>query len=94
MANFNKSDMKYNDYSWTVYGNDDPKVRGVPDSTLFSRKEGYEVLYMVNKVLDKKGLSSSLSGQKAEKMIHDHLPGTTRSQKNVFDWLIDNWSKY
>lgn len=94
MAKFKKSDMKFNDYSWTVYGGDDPKVRGTPDSTLFSRKEGYEVLYMINKILDEKGLVSTSSGQKAETMIHEHLPGTTRGQKNVFDWLIDNWSKY
>lgn len=90
---FNKSDLKYSDYSWTAYGNDDPKVTGEPDSTLFSRKEGYEVLYMIRKLMKNKGLSSSSSGQKAEEMIHEHLPSNVRSQKNVMDWLLDNWSK-
>tara|TARA_B100000700_G_scaffold317273_1_gene408372 strand:+ start:288 stop:476 length:189 start_codon:yes stop_codon:yes gene_type:complete len=47
MAKFKNSDLKYGDYSWTVYGDDDPKITGKPDSTLFSRKEGYEVIYII-----------------------------------------------
>lgn len=92
MANFKKSDMQYTHYSWTAYGNDDPKVKGKPDSTMFNRKEGYEVIYMINKVLDSKGLTSVASGQKAETKIKDKLPGNVRSQENVFNWLLDNWS--
>ena len=91
MTNFNKSDLQYTHYSWTAYGKDDPKVTGVPDSTLFNRKEGYEVIYMINKVLDKKGLTSVSSGQKVETKIKDKLPGDVRSQKNVLNWLVEHW---
>ncbi|QKS94891.1 hypothetical protein HUO05_06510 [Vibrio alginolyticus] len=91
MSKFKKSDMKYNHYSWTVISGDDPKITGKPDSTLFSRKEGYEVLYMINKVLEHRGLSSVTSGQKAETLIKDSLPSTVRSQENVFNWLNNNW---
>ncbi|ATC59401.1 MULTISPECIES: hypothetical protein [Vibrio] len=91
MSKFKKSDMKYNHYSWTAISGDDPKITGKPDSTLFSRKEGYEVLYMINKVLEHRGLSSVTSGQKAETLIKDSLPSTVRSQENVFNWLNNNW---
>ncbi|NRF65327.1 hypothetical protein [Vibrio coralliilyticus] len=91
MSKFKKSDMKYNHYSWTAISGDDPKITGKPDSTLFSRKEGYEVLYMINKVLEHRGLSSVTSGQKAETLIKDSLPSTVRSQENVFNWLNKNW---
>lgn len=88
---FKKSDLQYDHYSWTVIPGDDPKVTGKPDSTLFSRKEGYEVLYMINKVLGHRNLTSVNSGQKAESLIKDELPGTTRGQEKVFNWLNDNW---
>ncbi|MCG7568198.1 hypothetical protein MHM95_18155 [Pseudoalteromonas sp. CnMc7-15] len=94
MAKFKKSDLKYDDYSWTVYGDDDPKITGKPDSTLFSRKEGYEVIYMIDKTLEHRDLTSVTSGQKAERMIKEHLPSTTRGQEKVFNWLNDHWSKY
>ena len=41
MALMKKSDMVYDNYSWTAYGDDDPKVSGEPDSTLLNRKEGH-----------------------------------------------------
>lgn len=91
MSKFKKFDMKYDHYSWTAISGDDPKITGNPDSSLFSRKEGYEVLYMINKVLEYRGLSSVTSGQKAETLIKDSLPSTVRSQEKVFNWLNNNW---
>ena len=52
MALMTKSDLEYDDYSWTAYGDDDPEVTGEPDSTLFNRNEGYEVLYLINKMAE------------------------------------------
>ena len=94
MALLNKSDLYYDDYSWTTYGDDDPEITGSPDSTFFNRKEGYEVLYLINKIADKNDLKKKSSGQKIEKMLHDHLPGNIRSQKNVYQWIVDNWDNY
>jgi hypothetical protein len=88
---FKKSDMQYDHYSWSAYGGDDPKITGKPDNTMFSRKEGYEVLYMINKVLNHRNLTSATSGEKAELKIKNDLPGNTRSQENVFNWLNTNW---
>lgn len=91
MALMNKSDLEYDDYSWTAYGNDNPKISGKPDSTLFNRKEGYEVLYLINKFAEKHNLKQISSGKKTERMIHDQLPGNIRSQENVVSWLVENW---
>lgn len=94
MAIYNKSDMVYTDYSWTAVGGDNPKVSGEPDSTLFSRKEGYEVVYLINKTLEKWDFKYASSGQKLEKMIRNHLPSDIRSQENVYAWLKSNWKNY
>ncbi len=43
MPEIKKSDLNYDDYSWTAVPGDDPSKR-VEDADRFSRKEGYEVL--------------------------------------------------
>jgi len=93
---FAKSNLVYQDYSWTAAKGDDPRVSGEPDSTLFSRKEGYEVLYMINKCLTKWGFTTNPigGGQKIERLIRTHLPSDLRGQKHVYDWLSTNYNKY
>jgi len=90
---FTRSNLLYGNYSWTALRGDDPKISGVPDSTLFSRHEGYEMVYLINKIMDEYNLNIA-SGQKIERMIHTGLPGDIRSQKNVRDWIVTNWDKY
>ncbi|MCF8120404.1 MAG: hypothetical protein K9L83_09375 [Deltaproteobacteria bacterium] len=51
-----KSDLIYDDYSWTAYGDDNPKVSGEPDSTLLNRKEGYDLEW--NHKIGNPGLNS------------------------------------
>jgi hypothetical protein len=90
---FTKANMLYNHYSWTALPGDNPKISGVPDSTLFNRNEGYEVLYLINRMMV--GYSLNIpSGQKIERMIRTGLPGEVRSQKNVYDWIVANWQKF
>ncbi len=87
MADFKKSDMKKT-YEWTAGPNDNPNLRGEPDSSLFNRKQGYEVLYMLNKVLSVTAAKTAL--HKGEDLIADKLPGDTRSQEKVAAWLRKN----
>lgn len=91
---FSKINLKYNDYKWSAYPSDDPKITGKPDSTLFNRHEGYEMLYLIQTLMETWGLKEISSGQKIEKMVKDNLPSTTRSQSGVKDWIYDNWKKY
>jgi hypothetical protein len=89
MSRFKKKDLK-RVYQWTT-DIDDTKLKGTPDSNLFNRKQGWEILYLANKFLDAMGLSSVDSLHKFESLIAEMLPGRIRSQRNVYQWLIDNW---
>lgn len=96
MALITKSDLIYQDYSWTAIPGDNPRVSGVPDSTLLSRKEGYEILYFINKFSDIHDFKQKASAIKLEKMIRNEVPSNLHSQKNIKDWIEKNWnnSKY
>jgi hypothetical protein len=90
MPLINKSDLKFS-YSWTAIPGDNPKVTGEPDSTRFSRNEGYEVLYLINKLAELWKFKKLASAHKMEKMINEGLPSKIQTQKDVKDWIKDNW---
>ena len=92
MALYLKSDMVYHDYSWTTYSNDNPKITGEPDNTLLNRKEGYEVLYFINKYADLHNYKLITTGEKIERMIREKVPSNIHSQKDVKKWIEDHWS--
>lgn len=91
MGLITKSDLYYDDYSWTVINGDNPKVTGTPDSTLLNRMEGYEILYFVNKFCELYELKQKASATKVERMIREEVPGDIRSQRNIKDWIVQNW---
>jgi len=89
MANFKRSDLQKT-YSWAVDGGDNPNLKGEPDSSLLDRTEGYEVLYMINKLMDAWNITTLAGGHKIENKIHA-CPTTMRSQIHVKDWIDKNW---
>ena len=89
MSIFTKSDLK-NKYSWTSDGGDNPKLKGEPDASLLDRTEGYEVLYMIQKLMSKWDLKEIGSGHKIERLIHK-CPSNFRSQENIKNWIHTNW---
>jgi len=93
MALINKADLKYT-YSWSVISPDDPKVTGIPDSTLLNRNEGYEVLAFINRLAKASNWVEKSPALKAERLIKNYLPGDTRSHAHVWKWLVDNCNKY
>jgi hypothetical protein len=92
MARFTKSHMFYSDYSWTVLNSDNPKITGVPGSTLLNRREGYETLYFINKFADIYNLVAQVYGARLEKIIRNKVPAHLHSQKHIKDWIEANWS--
>ena len=86
---FTKSNLK-GTYTWSAESGDNPKLKGNPDHSLLNRKEGYEVLYMVQRLMDIWKFSTIESGQKIESKIHS-CPSDLHSQKNVQDWIQKNW---
>lgn len=90
--NFERKDLQKT-YSWAHTKEDDPKLRGEPDSSLLNRSEGYEVIYMIRKLMTGWSLKTTASGEKIERMIHA-CPSNLRSQDNVKTWIHTNWPKY
>lgn len=93
MPLLSKADLAFQ-YSWTAIPPDDARVTGRPDSTLLNRNEGYEVLAFINRMAVASKWTAKAPGLKVERLIKNHLPGTTRSHANVWQWLVDNWNNY
>jgi len=82
----NKSELKYV-YNWRPIPNDDSRISGAPDSTLFNKNEGYEVLYLINKFAEIHSINEKETLYKIEKLIRIVLPGNLRNQLHVLEWL-------
>ncbi len=90
---FKKSDMIFTDYKWTAYPKDDPRVTGEPDKTLFNRHEGYEVIYLINKLATMWSIRTTQECRSLEQLIRNQLPTFIRSQENVKEWIRLNWKR-
>ncbi|HCN82497.1 MAG TPA: hypothetical protein DIT07_02600 [Sphingobacteriaceae bacterium] len=90
MILFSKRNLIYKDYTWTVYSTSDPRVFGIPDSTIFNSIEGNEVVYIINKLMILWNYRFSNTGNKIEKLIHDKLPAGSKSQEEVQAWIKEN----
>jgi hypothetical protein len=91
MGLITKNDLYHTDYSWTALAGDNPKITGKPDSTLLNRKEGYEILYFVNKFSEAHDFKQINSAKKVEKMIREEVPSEIRSQDKIKTWIEQNW---
>ena len=88
-----RSDLTFT-YTWKADEGDNAKITGFPDNKLLDRNEGYEVLPFINRYAEQHQLRQKTSGLKIERMIRTHLPGNTRSHKNIKEWITENWGKY
>lgn len=80
-------DMLQQTYSWKATGGDDPRAIRT-DARLFNRHEGYEVVPMIQKVVNHFEYDSQAEVQRIEALIGSELPGNVRGRKKVFDWLV------
>lgn len=75
-------------YSWQAAAPDDPhKIK--QDAVMFNRKEGYEVIPMIQKVANTFGFQTVDDVKRIEAAIANELPGNIRSQENVYNWLVN-----
>ncbi|WP_028317849.1 hypothetical protein [Desulfobulbus elongatus] len=93
MESFNKSNLVYT-YNWALYEKDDPRISGIPDATAFNRKEGQEVLYIINCLTDHLAYGVDSFGNKIEKLLHDRLPEEIDTQGDTIAWIKKNWTKF
>lgn len=82
-----KEMLKVDAYSWHASNGDDPRKLQM-DAVMFNRKEGYEVLPMIQKVVNTFGYETVEDVKRVESLIANELPGNIRSRKNVFNWLV------
>ncbi|GAB7197776.1 hypothetical protein [Dickeya oryzae] len=83
--------MLYQDYSWKAVPGDDP-TKTDEDRDRFSRKEGYEVLYLINTFKYESGEQLLLDDQRViEWMIHEKMPSTTQGRDKVVQWITSNF---
>lgn len=68
----------------------DPRTNGKPDDTPFSKDEGNEVVYLINKLMALWDYRFANTGNKMEKLIHDKLPQDIATQEAVQQWLKSN----
>ncbi len=91
MADMKKNEMLYSDYSWRAVPGDDPS-KTAEDRERFSRKEGYEVLTLINS-FTRNGAQLPLRDQRViEWMIHEKLPSSIQGKANVTEWIKNNFS--
>lgn len=85
---FKKEDMiDPSIYSWSATPGDDPDYRGKIDAIKFNRKEGYEVLPLINEILKKLGTTEIGTGKRIENLIKD-MPRNIFMRNRVIDYLL------
>lgn len=92
MAFYNRSDMIYPDYLWTHYPKDDPRISGLPGNTILNRRQGREVLYLINKMAELYNLKKKSNGRRIEILIREYLPESIRQQEEAESWIKENWN--
>lgn len=78
-------------YKWQA-GEGDSKTSVAHDRIMFSRRQGYEVIPMIQKVVNHFGYETEEDVKRVEAAIRNDLPGNVRSQKNVLNWLVAHLS--
>lgn len=93
MPAIKKADLNYSDYSWTAVPGDDPK-KTQEDADRFSRKEGYEVLHLLNSLKGEGNVDLTVrTRQICEWMIHEKLPSGIQGRSKVIDWISKNYQE-
>jgi hypothetical protein len=91
MIPFTKQDMFYDDYTWSNYAPNNPKISGKIDDTKFNCNEGQEVLYLINKIRELWDFSKIESWIKIERIIRERLPNNITTQEDTVTWIQINW---
>jgi hypothetical protein len=67
-------------------------ARRVPATFMLNTRDGFEVLYLVNRFSTEYGGGERTFALRAERLIRDHLPAGVRVCRQVDDWLLQHWS--
>ena len=90
MILFSRKNLFYSDYKWSAYVPNDPRTNGKPEETPFSKEEGNEMVYLINRLMSLWDYRFANTGNKMEKLIHDKMPSEVTTQQDVQQWLKTN----
>lgn len=65
-----------------------PKFSGKPDPTPFDRDDQYEVIPMLQAVMDNIGTTDGAVLEKLEEIMIQQMPGFIYTREEVFDFLV------
>ena len=83
----NSSNLKYTYSKYAVNGGG-CEFRGKPDSIKFIRHEEYEMIPMIENVMNDLYLTDAGDVHIMEDMIHLKMPPDCISREEVYDWLV------
>lgn len=86
MSLIEKGDLQY-DYQWTSHPGENPMHEGSPDSNLFNREEGYEVLELINEYAERTDIEDKEKALEIERHLHESLGRDVTTQRSVMEWL-------
>lgn len=75
-------------YLWPKDGKDDLKLQGGPDDNLFDITNGYEVVYIIDYVMEGLDTYSSQVVREIEALIHQ-CPQKRPTQNQITDFIIE-----
>jgi len=81
------SDLKFK-YPRAIENRDKPKFSGKPDPAPFNRDDLYEVLPMLEAVMDALGTDEGRILHLLEDILNNDLPRCINSREEVFDCLV------
>jgi len=71
---------------------DHPKFNGLPDTAPFDRDDQYEVIPMLEAVMDTLGSQDGQVLEKMEELMIYQMPGFIKSREEVFEFLVSTLS--
>ena len=81
------SDLKYK-YPRDTVNRDLPKFHGKPDPAPFNRDDLYELIPMLEAVMDELGTDEGRVLHLLEDLVNSDMPSFIRSREEVFDFLV------
>lgn len=84
----NSVDLKYVYSKYAVNG-EHPKFMGKPDNIKFNRHEEFEMIPMIEQVMNDLHFNESGDVHIIEDMIHLKMPPECISREDVYDWLLN-----
>ncbi len=76
-------------YNWNPLQGENYEKSFFPNDAILNRREGYEVLSVVNTVLKKLKTRRKSVGLEVERLIQEDMPKFIRNRMNAITWLKD-----